>query len=69
MYEEEIMTIRDTEEEIEAPVPRVEETPREIVPGVPADILEMGVLEEWTLSDLRELARRMGISGYSRLKK
>ncbi len=49
--------------------PKTVETPRELFPGIPTDILEMGVLEKWTLADLRELARKMDISGYSRLKK
>lgn len=49
--------------------PKTVEAPRELFPGIPTDILEMGVLEKWTLADLRELARKMDISGYSRLKK
>ena len=63
--EEEVLTV--TEEETSPP--RVEEAPREVVLGVPTEMLEMGILEEWTLADLRELARKMGVSGYSRLKK
>lgn len=61
----EVLTV--TEEETSPP--RVEEASREVVPGVPTEMLEMGILEEWTLADLRELARKMGVSGYSRLKK
>jgi transcription termination factor Rho len=65
--EEDTFIPKEVEEEV--PAPKADEGPREVVPGVPSEILEMGVLEEWTLSDLRELARKMGVSGYSRLKK
>ena len=49
-----------TEEKIAPPTeevvaPRIEAPPRELFPGIPTDILEMGVLETWTLAELREL--------------
>jgi hypothetical protein len=56
--EEDTFIPKEVEEEV--PAPKADEGPREVVPGVPSEILEMGVLEEWTLSDLRELAERWG---------